>query len=360
MNDELFYNWNILLSYNARLYIVVGARGIGKTFGLRLHCVKHCLKHEKHYIEIVRYKNQIPQFMKAYFEKLSNIDYLKKYEFKTVGESGYCRKIVKGKNKNKWYEIMRCVALTDAQKIKMMTFWETGDVYAIIFDEFILDKKMQQYYRYLNDEISIFQNVIDSITRENVATEEKDRTKIFLIGNALDSFNPYFIKFNLYENLQIGKIKRFANGAGVFHYVKPSEEFKDAKKRTTSFLFSENDESEIAANNLFVNTLNKDFICKKSSDARCLCNLVDVNKNYSVWLDIRENLAYITDKRIDDKPFIALSIESGKTDNIIANRKNKVLKLLVDMLYANRLRFEKEELYSSLLQCLSRYAILRA
>ena len=358
MDNEIFYNWNILLSYNARLYIVVGARGIGKTFGLRLHCINHCIKNDKHYVEIVRYKNQITDFMKSYFDKLSNIDKLKKYEFKVVGDRGFYRKSKGEKNKDKWIEIMRCVALTDAQKVKMQTFWETGSVYAIIFDEFILDKKMKQYYRYLNDEIAIFQNIIDSITRENVLTPENKRTKIFMIGNALDSFNPYFIHFNLYKNLEIGKIKRFSNGLGVFHYAKPSEEFKKAKQNSTSFLFSDSSESEMAAENIFISKFNNEFISKKSPDSKCLCNLIDYNKEFSVWLDIRNNIAYISHKTVIDKPYIALALEKGSTSNIVANRKNKVLKLLLDMIYLNRVRYESEDLYNSLLQALSRYAIL--
>ena len=73
--------------------MVVGARGIGKTYGLRKFCIKNdYLKRGYRYVEIVRYKNQIAPFMKNYFSRLSTDEDLKQYEFKTEGDTGYIRK----------------------------------------------------------------------------------------------------------------------------------------------------------------------------------------------------------------------------------------------------------------------------
>ena len=35
-----FYNWQKTLSYNADVTMVIGARGIGKTYGLRLQFIR--------------------------------------------------------------------------------------------------------------------------------------------------------------------------------------------------------------------------------------------------------------------------------------------------------------------------------
>ena len=39
-----FYDWNKTLSYDADVTMVIGAKGIGKTFGLRKQCIKDFLR----------------------------------------------------------------------------------------------------------------------------------------------------------------------------------------------------------------------------------------------------------------------------------------------------------------------------
>ena len=52
-----YYDWNKTLAYDADVTMVVGARGIGKTYGVRLQCIMDYIKNGFRFVELVRYKN---------------------------------------------------------------------------------------------------------------------------------------------------------------------------------------------------------------------------------------------------------------------------------------------------------------
>ena len=351
----MYYNWEKVITYDASITMVVGARGIGKTYGLRKFCIKNdYIKRGKRYVEIVRYKNQISNFMSNYFAKLSMDDDFKSYEFKTVGNTGYICKEPSKKDKE-WDVLFWCVALTDAQRLKTRTF---DNVKRIIFDEFILDTKMRVYYKYLPNEVAILQDVVDTISRETQETKNADKVRIMMLGNALDSLNPYFIKFGLYQSLKKGTIKWFNNKRGVLHYVEVSDEYKEMKENSVAFSLADNDESDMPGNNEFVMLKQTDFIVPKTEQSKCMCMLINNNYSLSLWFDVQNNAMYVCKKQVDNAPRIALTIDAANTNNIIAKRSNKIIKLLLDMLYINRLFYDEKSTQLMTLQILQKYAKL--
>lgn len=351
----MYYDWNKILSYDAQITIVVGARGIGKTYGIRKHCIKNdFLKRGKKYVEIVRYKNQVPSFLRNYFSRLSLDPDLQDYEFKTEGDTGYIRKKSKDeKNKNEWQVLMWCLALTDSQKLKTRTF---DNVKRIIFDEFILDRKMKQFYKYLPCEVATLQDLIDTISRETEETQEKDKVRVVMLGNALDALNPYFVHFDLYRGLQKGQIKRFNNKRGVLHYVEVPDDYKQMKQNSVAFAFDDKQQADIAANNEFYLMKDSDFIVPKTERAKCMCNIRDSNGVISLWYDIQENKLFCIDKELQDVPNIAITGDVANTQNIIARRTNKIIKLMIDLYYVNCLFYDSKATQLKVFNILQRYA----
>ena len=350
-----YYDWNKTLSYNADVTIVVGARGIGKTYGLRKHCIKYYIKKGYKYVEVVRYKIQISSFIKNYFGRLSTDDSFKKYEFKTEGDTGYIRlkDDTLKKEENPWQPFMYVVALTDSQKLKTRTF---DHVKYIIFDEFILDKKMKQFYKYLPCEVAVLQDIVDTISRETIETKEADKVKVILMGNALDALNPYFVKFNLYKDLKKGKYRRFNNKRGLLHYVEVPDDYKVTKQNSVAFVFDDKQTSEVAANNEFYAMQNTSFIAEKTERAKCMCNIRDSNGVISLWCDVVENKLYCVSKEVPNVPSIALTHEVADSNNIIARRTNKIIKLMIDMFYVNCLYYDDKSTQLKVFQILNRYA----
>lgn len=353
----MFYDWGKLLTYDCNVTMVVGARGIGKTYGIRKYCIRNdFLKRGKQYVEIIRYKNQKTSFMANYFGKLSLDPDFKDFEFKVNGDRGYIRpKSEDEENQNKWLQVMRCVALTESQQLKTQTF---NNVRRIIFDEFILDPRMKQFIRYLPDEVSILQDVIDTISRETEETANKDKVRVMMLGNSLDALNPYFCKWDLYKDLKPG-IKVFNDGKCVLHYVPFNEQYVEMKNNSVAFTFAEKTQSNMAAKNEFSQLKNTDFIAEKTENSKCRYNITDGIKTFSIWLDVRENKIFILDKEINNLPTIALTLDAGTPDNIIAKRQNKIIKLLIDMLYANCLFYDSNATKIYIIKMLSHYGIIK-
>lgn len=351
----MFYDWSKILTYDCNVSIVIGARGIGKTYGLRKFCIKNdFLKRGKKYIEIVRYKNQKTSFMSNYFGRLAMDPDFNKYEFKIIGDKGYIREKSED-DKNKWIQLMRCVALTEAQQLKTQTF---ENVRRIIFDEFVLDPRMKQFMKYLPDEVSILQDVIDTISRETEETRNADKVRVMMLGNSLDALNPYFCKWDLYKDLVPG-IKVFNHGKCALDYVPYNEEYANMKRDTVAFTFAEKNQSSMAANNEFVQLKESEFVKQKSEKAKCRYNITDGQKTFSVWLDVIEDKLYICDREVSGLPVIALTLDAGNPNNIIASRQNKIIKLMITLLYANKIYYDSKATQIYMLRMLSRYAILK-
>ena len=257
------------------------------------------------------------------------------------------------KNKNQGIQLMYCVALTDAQKIKTRTF---DSVRRIIFDEFILDRKMRQFYKYLPCEVATLQDIVDTISRETEETPEKDKARVIMLGNALDALNPYFVHFDLYRDLKKGSIKWFNNKRGVLHYVGVSDDYKQMKENSVAFAFDDKQQGDMAASNEFYLMKNVEFIQQKSEKARCMCNLRDSNGTVSIWCDVSENKIYCTDKVCQDVPNIAITGDVASIDSIIARRSNKVIRLLIDMYYVNCLFYDSKATQLKVFNILQKYA----
>ena len=74
-----FYDWQKTMSYqtgiNGEICFVLGAKGIGKTFGLRKICVDRFIKHGELFCEICRTNAERDDVSKGYFDKLQNAGY---------------------------------------------------------------------------------------------------------------------------------------------------------------------------------------------------------------------------------------------------------------------------------------------
>ena len=66
-----YYDWNLTLSYDADVTMVVGARGIGKTYGLRLQFIRDFLKDGSRFVELTRHQKQLSDFTSTYFDRIT-------------------------------------------------------------------------------------------------------------------------------------------------------------------------------------------------------------------------------------------------------------------------------------------------
>ena len=65
-----YYDWNDTLARDADITMVIGARGIGKTYGIRLQFIRDYIRKKWRFVELVRYKNELQDFTSTYFQKI--------------------------------------------------------------------------------------------------------------------------------------------------------------------------------------------------------------------------------------------------------------------------------------------------
>ena len=67
-----YYDWNKTLSYDADVTMVVGSRGIGKTYGLRNQFVRDYINHQWRFVEVVRFQKELAGVSNGYFDRIDS------------------------------------------------------------------------------------------------------------------------------------------------------------------------------------------------------------------------------------------------------------------------------------------------
>jgi hypothetical protein len=172
MDKSLYYDPNKLLSYNRILNFVIGARGIGKSYGFKKHVVNRFLKHGKQFIYLRRYKGELvklPQWFNDIKQEFPDT------EFKVKGRQLFINNKLAG-----WG-----IPLSAWQSEKSNAY---PDVETILYDEFIREKDNSGY---LPNEVPALLNFMDTVFR--------DRENVRCIGmaNAVTIVNPFFLYFRI-------------------------------------------------------------------------------------------------------------------------------------------------------------------
>lgn len=330
-----YYDWNATLAYDADVTMVVGMRGIGKTYGLRKQCVKDYIKHGWRFVELVRFQKELSGVSVGYFDRMASNEEFPDKVFKTEGGYAFIADKPEGDEKPQWELCGYFLALSQAQQIKKRTF---DNVKRIIFDEAILDKT-DRFHHYLPREFTIIANIVDTVSRERADTEGV-KPRLYLLGNALDVMNPYFIQYN------VGIPKRgyswHKNKTMLLHYAK-DKEYSEAKAKETvaGRMLAGTEEGDVANDNTFAK-LNDDFIMAKTKTAKFTFGVVYNGTRFGIWTDW-ENGYYFVTKKIPEntnKPVFTLTIDENRFNYIAARRAETMLQTFSEMHYAGCIRYE--------------------
>lgn len=345
-----YYDWDKTMSYqtgtNGEICLVLGAKDIGKTFGLRLKCINRFIKHGEKFCEICRTNEELKAVMRGYFDKLQNDRFFLDYVFKTEQGCGYIAPIPPDGEKPKWQLLCYFVALTNFQREKKRTFAKPK---RYIFDEAVIDTK-DRYHRYLPDEFLILANLLDSISRQQPGD---DSYYLYILGNAVDLTCPYL------RNLGINKIPKdfgyyyFKNKTVLLHYVEPWDAQDRRALTLVGRMLEGHNESKVIFENEFKDTTGKE-ITKKSSSAEYKFALKWGSEIFAIWADSKHGLWYITGKLPKDATNIYTLTKRDSSVNYQALEKaDMILKLLNRFYYIGGLRYETPAIREMFFEILS-------
>lgn len=336
MAKKEFYDWNRTLSHKgARTFAVFGAKNIGKTFGLRVKSIERYLRTGLRMCEIDRTKAALPSLARGYFDKIQIEGFFQEYEFETNSEEMR----IKRPGNDEFETLGYFVALSDLQGVKKRNFLARGN---IIFDEAVIDDKNKRYHTYMQDEISILGNIIDTVTRENELDESTQTAQLFLLGNSCDLHTPYLEWLGIKDIPEKYGYQWCRGRTALFHYPEPMNAKEKMRYTLAGQILRGNEESAMAFENKF-NTRNElTFVKEKPSNAYLYCGIVHDKTSFGLWLDSANGIMYVTRKlpNASGKPVFYMTDKDGHIDYDAVRRNSTICMMLKSLYYDSLLRYD--------------------
>ncbi len=347
-----YYDWNQARTYDADITMVVGARGIGKTFGLRLCFLRDFLKRGICFCEIARYRDERRGMAGGYFNRIQELPEFAGYMFRTSNEFAWIAEKPKKGKKPEWRLCGYFVSLTQSQALKKRTFARVGN---ICFDEAIADRR-DRYHGYLPDEFEILANVVDTVTRERADVRHR-KPHVFLLGNAVDILNPYFAAYRV----GIPERGKHWYGAKTFllDYV-PGGKYSEEKADGTvaGRMLAGRVGGTENVDNTFSDAAPPAFVKRKPRTARIEYGVVWRGEKFGVWSDPQTSYIWVTAGfPADTSPVFAITAADFSVDMVTAKRADNVLKGFADLFGAGIVRFDRAELYPRICDLLRMYGL---
>lgn len=288
----MYYNYNKVISYNALLNILIGSRGVGKTFGASELVVKDFIKNGNEFVYLRRYKTELSKSMSKFFKALIQENKFPDDKLDVKGNTFYINDNVAGYG----------VTLSTAQQLKSSNF---PKVKTIIFDEFLIESGQGHY---LKNEVDIFLGLIETISRMR-------NVRVFMLANAVTEANPYFLYFDLtlpYNN----DIRTFKDGLILLQYMNNPEYIEAKKKTRFGKLVSGTDYEDYAINNNFVDN-NSMFIEHKSGNSKFSFSFIYKDNRYGVWIDYNNSKIYVSNDFIENGFVFATTTDDHKPNTLL-------------------------------------------
>lgn len=89
MDNNIFYDYNKILSYGAMLNFLLGERGVGKTYGATKFVINQFLKKNEEFAYIRRYKNEISESVPKFFRSININNEFPNYSLYNKGKTFY-------------------------------------------------------------------------------------------------------------------------------------------------------------------------------------------------------------------------------------------------------------------------------
>lgn len=359
-----YYDWHKTLSYDADVTMVIGARGVGKTFGIRTQCVRDWIKDGSRFVEVVRFKNELSDVSDGYFNRVGEQPEFNNYIFKTDARYAWIaikpeeKEGEEKKQKAEWHLLGYFVALSEQQKKKKKTF---DRVRRIVFDEAILERS-DRYHNYLPNEYSTLASIVDTVSRERKDTVSV-RPRVYLLGNACDLANPYFMRYGVGTDLKFG-YRWYDHKTFLLHYVDAGEYATEKLEGTVAGrMLRGTSAANVAISNEFVGT-STEFVKRKPSRAKFSFGIVCEGKTYGIWVDMKGGYYYVTSKLPKDankesfnKPIFALTADDNRINYIAAKRADRTLSYFAEMYYLNLVRYDSVKTKANFRNVLSMFGI---
>lgn len=240
-----YYSLDKILQYEADYNIVFGERSNGKTYSALLYGIEQYVKsgYANQLAIVRRWKEDIigkraqtlfnPLVSNNEIERLTNGEYSTitfysgRYYLATINEKGKAIPMTK--------PFAYIFALSEMEHDKSTAY---PDIYNVVFDEFLTRRF------YLPDEFVLFMNVLSTIIRH------KDNVKIFMLGNTVNKYCPYFAEMGLKHipDMKQGSIDIYKFGKGKLKIAVEYAETMAKEKKSNKYFCFDNESMQMIVN----------------------------------------------------------------------------------------------------------------
>ena len=304
-----YYNYKRILSYNVPVMILIGERGVGKSFGAKEYVINEYLKNGSQFMYLRRYENELKSVFekdknnpKDFFDDIKKVDKYKNLELQAKRRKFYLNNECFGFAKR----------LTEAQDLKSAGY---ENVKTIIIDEYPIEKNKRYY---LPDEGMILMGIFDSIIRN------RSDVKIFILGNAVEGieYSPLFSFFGLSLPFN-NDIKTFKDRTILVQYMN-NEEFRKERENTLIGKLAKGTKYEEYALKNKILDKNSDFIEKKKATSKFSFAFIYNNIIYGVWNDYAEGKIFVSFDYNKSSPYIyAMTLKDHTPNTMMFNAIKK-------------------------------------
>lgn len=302
MSNLKYFSYDKILSYNARFNMVLGPRGDGKTYGAKKKAIKDFLTRGDQFIILRRYREETLLTAQTFFADIE--DEFPDWDFKSGGIALYIAPAeTRGEKKREWEIIGYALSLSRAQSYKGVSFHK---VKTIIFDEFIIEKSAQ---RYLPNEVTIFLNFYSTIDRN------LEKTRVFMLANAIGIANPYFIYYKIDPNNANAQGFLKVRDKFMVQFIDDEEFVRGVNETWFGNLINGTEYGDYATRNEFKDN-NDAMLAAKNPNASYIFTLETESGTFSIWLDMKTGRYHAQADRPGNEKIYTLVVskmEEGKT-----------------------------------------------
>ncbi len=315
--DSMYYNVDSALSYNALFTMIMGGRGIGKTFSAKKRAIKNFLNKGEQFVYLRRYKTELKKAVPTFFADVARE--FPDHKFKSTSKGLYIDEQLAG----------FCMTLS-TQVVEKSTAYP--DVTLVIFEEFLIDPSSS--YHYLRNEVEIFLEAYSTIARDR-------DVRVLFLANNVSLYNPYFLYFGL--RLTGDETIAKAKDGDVILLKVSSEAFADHMAKTRfGKIIAGTSYGEYAIGNVSLRDSNA-FIEKKQGTAYYYFGFYFGGDFYGVWRDDKVGLMYCSEDYDPSYPIkYTLSMADHSPNTLMVNTAKNIAtwRLAIIVFKQGKMRFE--------------------
>lgn len=342
----------LILPRNADVNMIIGARGLGKTYGVRKYMIEDYLKNGYCFVEVTRFREENNDVAANYFSRVVQDNIFPDYDFRTTNKIAEIRKKKTGKKENQWKTIGYFIPLSLQQQKKKSTY---VNVRNICMDEIIIDND-DRYHTYLKNEFEQLAKLVDTVTRERADDTGLRKPRVFLLGNACDAFNPYFRHYDVPLEPEHG-LQWLGGKTCLLDYVRDDEYAEQKTKNTVAGRMLKNNDDVTSKNNFARH--NTDFIEKTHGHAKLTYVFRWLQNEYGVCVDLRCGYVFVSSKYDSGArvPYFAITREDNKLNYLTANMAKDLIRNLTSYYALGYLRYDTVETQHAVSEMLKNFGV---